>query len=151
MSNADLVLLLKRYDKHLWGINATYSEAARLLKIASPSAIKWRLFDKVLVTAGDKEKGIKPVYTYPWRGNVEWYKHPDRASGPRKATMGIALGRKSWDRCKQFFAEHRQLIESEGSTMEFVIRLFRSYHLPANAHIVTELLALKKVTLKGIV
>lgn len=148
MTNSDLVVLLKRYDKHLWGINATYSEAARIIGIAKSSAVKRALW-QFRETAFDAQKQ-KSVGHYDWRGNVDWYKHPDRASGPKKATKGVALGRKSWDRLKQFFAEKRELIESEGSTMEFVIRLFRSYHPPANAHIVTELLALKKVTLKGV-
>lgn len=158
MSNAELTELLQKYDKHLWGINATYKEAARLMGIAKPSAIKIRLWDRELVEAGDVMIGKKPVYRMNWRGNTDWYKHPDWMSGPKKATAiknkagkVIGLSAKQWDRLKVFFAENRDLIESDGSTMEFVIRLCRYNHLPANTHIVSELLALKKVTLKGVV
>lgn len=135
MTNDELVILLKKWDKHLYGINASYKEAARLIGLDKPSRIK-KVLDDACV----------------------WYKNPNKATGPKKATAiknkkgkVIGLSMKQWDRLRQFFAEQRELIESDGVTMEFVIRLCRSNWLPANAHIVNEMLSLKKISLKGVV
>lgn len=143
----DIIAALQKYDKHLWGINANYKEAAKLIGLDKPGRIKSILFTK---TADPNPQGKRGVYIYEWNGHLQWFKCPDAAGGPRSATKNKAIGHKSWDRLKQLFAEKRGLIESDGVTMAFVIRLCRANRLPANEHIVTELLKLRKITLKGV-
>lgn len=128
MTTHAIIAALRQYDKPLWAANATYKEAAKLIG-CKPAQIK-----KALPDAG-----------------LEFYKSPDWCRGPRSPTKQNSIGRKSWGRLKQLFSEKRDLIESYGVTMPFVIRLCRHYRLPANEHIVNELLTLRKITLKGVV
>jgi hypothetical protein len=138
MTNEAVIAALQKYDKHLWGINASYKDAAKLIGLSKPDKIKMILFDKV-------------DGAWEWNGNIQFFKCPDWEGGSRSPTKEKSIGRKDWDRLKQLFADKRELIESEGATMEFVIRLCRKNRLPANEHIVNELLTLKKMSLKGVV
>lgn len=147
MTNEDIIAALKRYDKHLWGINASYKDAAKIIG-CKPVRIKTILFTK---TVDPNPEGKRSQYIYEWNGNVEWFKCPDVSGGTRSPTKEKSIGRKDWDRLRQLFSEKRGLIESDGATMEFVIRLRRKNRLPANEHIVNEMLCLKKMSLKGVV
>lgn len=127
MTDHKLVSLLRRYDKHLFGLNASYKQAAELLGYSVPE------IKKCLASTA-----------------LDYWKNPDYATGPRMPTKEIALTYKEWDSVKQFFARHAVGIVSEGVTVPFIVRVMRSKRLPANESIVNEMLSYRKITLKGV-
>lgn len=76
----EIVEWLSKWDKHLWGINASYKQAAKLsgFKAADIKDVLWVIDDK-----GHRD----------WAGVISWWKCPDAEGGRRKPTKETSLSR----------------------------------------------------------
>ena len=102
MTDTEAMKWLQRYDKHLWGINASYVDAAKLMAPSGlrpkPKQIASLLFDTVPTAVQDEHGDIKASTRLEWRGVIRYWKCPDYASGPggrqqiaaRMARSGVA-------------------------------------------------------------
>lgn len=160
MTDTEAMKWLQRYDKHLWGINASYVDAAKLMAPSGlrpkPKQIASLLFDTVATEAEDEHCEIKASTRLEWRGTIRYWKCPDYAGGPRRPTTDRGKGGKKWqgpstrqwDALKMFMTENKAVLMEPTTTIAFAIRLMRSHWLPCNQHIVTELFTLRKIPLR---
>jgi len=151
---------LQRYDKHLWGINASYAEAAKLAATmglhVKAKALAAMLFETVPTEIKDEHGDIKASTRLEWRGAIRYWKCPDYASGPRRPTTDRGKdgkkwrgpSTKQWDALKLFMTENKVVLMEPTTTIAFAIRLMRRQWLPSNWHIVTELFTLRKIPLR---
>jgi hypothetical protein len=147
---------LKLWDKHLWGINASYGAAEKMMGIrgVTGKAIAGLLFDRVETVDSEGEVHSQ----LEWRGTITYWKCPDYADGPKKPTTSVgANGKKwrgpstkQWDALKLFVAEHKAVLMEPGTTVAFAIRFMRRHWLPANSHIVNELFTLRKIPIRSV-
>jgi len=148
----EAVAWLKLWDKHLWGINASYAEAAKMLgdPCISAKTLTDLLYDVSVGERVDDAGEVHKVTTRTWRGTLLYWKCPDMMSGPRSATKKKSLGRKRWDDLKALVARTKAMLMEKDTTVAFAIRHMRSNWLPANAHIVSELFTLKHIPMREV-
>jgi hypothetical protein len=64
MTNEELIILLKKWDRHLWGINATYKDAAKLIGLDKPGRIKKVQGDRVMEPTEEGKKRFEFTLGY---------------------------------------------------------------------------------------
>lgn len=123
----DIIKWLRDHDKALYGMNATYKKAAELAGVP-------------------RKQVMKHIYD----AELKYWQRKEPKGTPKKATKEINLDWKDWENVQVFFRRFHNIIIEPGTTVEFIIRLMRSKRLPANEHIVNEMLQHRKITLKGV-
>ena len=158
MTDTEAMQWLQRYDKHLWGINASYVDAAKLMAPSGlrPKQIASLLFETVATEVEDEHGEIKASTRLEWRGAITYWKCPDYSGGPRRPTTDKGKDGKKWrgpstrqwDALKLFVTENKAVLMEPTTTIAFAIRLMRSHWLPSNQHIVNELFTLRKIPVR---
>jgi len=141
---------LKVFDKHLWGINASYAAAAKMLgdRCVDAKSMASLVFNNVKYERIDDNGEVHAHTRVEWSGNCKWWKNPEEEYGPRAAIKKKSLSLKKWDQVKEHVMYFRKLFMEPDTTIDFVIRHLRRSKLPANIHIVTEVFNLKKIPLR---
>lgn len=141
---------LKVHDKHLWGINASYAAAAKMLgdRCVDAKSMAALVFDTKKFERIDDKGEVHEHTKMEWSGNCKWWKNPEEEYGPRAAIKNKSLSLKKWDQVKEHVLYFRKLFMEPDTTIDFVIRHLRRSRLPANVHIVTEVFNLKKMPLR---
>lgn len=147
---------LKIWDMHLWGINASYAQAAKMLndKCVDAKSMASLVFGRKEIQREGDGGEIHTSYRIEWTGHCRWWKNPDEEYGPRSPTKNTAknncLGTRSWDRIKAHVIEHEGLFSDPNATIAFVIRHLRRARLKANVHIVTEVFNAKMMAIREV-
>lgn len=118
---------LEANEKMLYGINASFKDASDL-------------------SGFTRKELMNAVH----QSGLKYWRQPVEKGTPIKPTKEVSLDWKDWEKVQVFFRRNHNIITEPGTTVGFIIRLMRSKRIPANEHIVCEMLHHRKITLKGV-